>query len=62
MTPSDVFSYATGAVLMAGYMVMGIGCTRIISAAKRRAGIRLFEVFFWPVALSVIAYAGDMED
>lgn len=58
----DLFHvYGTGALLMAFYMTMGIGLTRLVSKANQRSGIRLPEVLFWPVALGVFAVTGAIE-
>ena len=60
MIDPDFAAYGTGALLAISYMVMGIGLTRIVSKAKQRGEIRLFEVFLWPVVLGVIAVSGNI--
>lgn len=49
----------TGFILALGYMVMGIGTTRAVAKMKGRE-IGLFEIFFWPVVLVVVAAIGDI--
>ena len=60
MVNPDIYAYATGAILAISYMVMGIGVSRIVSKAYQRVDIRMFEVFFWPIALCVLAVSGNI--
>jgi hypothetical protein len=40
-------------------MVAGLGVTRAVAAMKSRP-VSMFEMFFWPVVLAVIAATGDV--
>lgn len=42
------------------YIFIGFGAARAISA-MRNEQIRVFPVFFWPIALCVIAWAGEID-
>ena len=54
---SDVPAYiGIGIICTVFYMVMGIG------VARTQKHFRLFLVFFWPIALGVIAYCGEVAD
>lgn len=41
------------------YLIIGIGTTRVIAKLKARE-ISIFEIFFWPLALSIFAFFGDV--
>ena len=55
-------SYETLIVLLLsfGYVFVGIGAAKAIATIKQEQTIRLFCVFFWPIALCVIAVANDI--
>ena len=42
------------------YIFIGFGTARAISV-MRKEQIRLFCIFFWPIALCVIAWAGEID-
>ena len=56
----DIFSALTIPLVCAFYFVVGFGPARAV-ATLRNEQIRLFPVFFWPIVLCVIAYAGAIE-
>lgn len=56
---NEIASIGTGAVCAIAYMVAGLGVTRAMAAMKNRP-IRMFEIFMWPVVLSIIAATGDV--
>jgi CBS domain containing-hemolysin-like protein len=41
------------------YFVWGLGVARAVSKMNARP-IRIFDLFFWPIALVVIAAAGEI--
>jgi hypothetical protein len=55
----ELTSIVTGALCAIAYMVAGLGVTRAVAAMKSRP-VSMFEMFFWPVVLAVIAATGDV--
>lgn len=53
----DMASMGVGALCGMAYAVAGLGVTRAVGAVKSRP-VSMFEVFFWPVVLGVIAARG----
>jgi len=57
---SDSFALiGIGCISAAFYMTMGIGAARAVSKMNSNP-IRLFDVFFWPVVLCVVASVGEV--
>ena len=59
---SDTVAIAGSAVILTvAYMLLGIGVARATAKMKSRDA-RLFDLFFWPVMLGVIAACGDVAE
>lgn len=59
MNELEILTYVFFIVITLLYAALGIGTTRAIAKMKGR-DIKLFEVFFWPIVLCVVAAVGDV--
>lgn len=57
----DLITLGIGIVSAVIYMTIGLGAARITAKVKDR-GLRLFDLFFWPIVLCVFAMFDDIAD